>query len=108
LKQSMLAVPKKKGFTSPNKRGDVVNLKQLESSFDVDSVVTPEEMLKKGLITSVRISVKILGQGKLTKKMTVHAQGASKTALAAIEAAGGSFKIVPLPKRDKQPKADSK
>jgi len=68
-----------------------VNVRDLERVFDAAAEVTPELLKQKRLIRSVRVDVKILGAGELTKKLTVHAHGFSKTAREKIEQAGGSF-----------------
>jgi large subunit ribosomal protein L15 len=55
-----------------------------------DGEVTPEALAAAGLIRNTRFDVKILGQGELTKKLTVSAHNFSKSAREKIEAAGGS------------------
>jgi large subunit ribosomal protein L15 len=67
-----------------------VNLRDLEGRFDAGSDVTPESLKAVGLISKLRVDVKILGEGDLTKKLTVSAHGFSKSAVEKIEAAGGS------------------
>ena len=67
-----------------------VNLRDLEARFDDGAEVTPETLTKNGLATRKEVPVKILGQGELGKKLTVHAHGFSKTAREKIEAAGGA------------------
>jgi large subunit ribosomal protein L15 len=58
--------------------------------FDAGTEVTPELLAGARLVRGKGTSVKILGDGELTKKLTVHAHGFSKRAIEAIEAAGGS------------------
>jgi large subunit ribosomal protein L15 len=78
-----------------------VNVGALER-FDAGTEVTPELLTGARLIRDTRTPVKILGDGELTKKLTVHAHGFSKRAIEAIEAAGGS--VVRLgPVQDEQP-----
>ena len=67
----------------------VVNLSQLEK---LTGEVTPESLKKAGVVH--HFPVKILGNGKLTKKLTVKAQKFSATAKAAIEAAGGKVEVI--------------
>ena len=67
-----------------------VNVRELERVFDAGSEVTPEALKEKGLIKSTRVDVKILGDGELTKKLTVSAHNFSKTAITKIEQASGS------------------
>jgi large subunit ribosomal protein L15 len=66
-----------------------VNLSDLDARFDDGAEVTPESLKERGLATRKEVPVKILGQGELTKKLTVHAHGFSSTAREKIEAAGG-------------------
>ena len=66
-----------------------VNVRDLERVFDAGTEVTPELLKAKRLIRSIRIDVKILGQGDLSTKLTVSAHGFSKSAREKIEAAGG-------------------
>jgi len=65
-----------------------VNVRDLER---FDGEVTPEALAAAGLIRNTRFDVKILGQGELTKKLTVSAHNFSKTAREKIEGAGGSI-----------------
>jgi large subunit ribosomal protein L15 len=84
-----------------------VNVRDLERVFDAGSAVTPELLKAKRLIRSIRIDVKILGQGDLTKKLSVSAHGFSKTAREKIEAAGGQvvwLRGEPVPKVKKERK----
>ena len=81
-----------------------VNVRDLDR---FDGTVTPEDLKEAGLIRSTRVDVKILGQGDLSKKLTVSAHLFSKSAREKIEAAGGSITWLrgePKPKRKKEPK----
>src|SRR5919106_1707355 len=71
-----------------------VNLRDLEARFDKGAEVTPDSLREAGLATRRAVPVKVLGQGELTKALTVHAHGFSKTAREKIEAAGGSCQII--------------
>jgi large subunit ribosomal protein L15 len=66
-----------------------VNLRDLDARFDDGAEVTPASLKERGLATRKEIPVKILGQGELSKKLTVHAHAFSKTAREKIEGAGG-------------------
>jgi large subunit ribosomal protein L15 len=66
-----------------------VNLRDLDARFDDGAEVTPDSLKERGLATRKSIPVKILGQGELSKKLTVHAHAFSKTAREKIEGAGG-------------------
>ena len=68
---------------------EVVNLSQLEK---LSGTVTPESMKEAGILH--KTPVKILGNGKLTKALTVKAQKFSATAKSAIEAAGGKTEVI--------------
>ena len=67
-----------------------VNVRDLDSRFDEGADVTPEALRGAGLVAKLSVDVKILGEGELTKKLAVSAHGFSKSAVAKIEAAGGS------------------
>ena len=86
----------KRGFKNKQfmKVWSFVNLKDLNQFADGD-VVTPGECLKRGIIPSVRSGLKILGVGKLERKLTIKAHRASKAAVAAIEAAGCTLELMP-------------
>ena len=71
----------------------VVNLSALER-FDNGAVVTIESLVDTGLVGSVKDGVKILGNGDLTKKLTVRATQFSKSAEEKITALGGTVEIV--------------
>jgi large subunit ribosomal protein L15 len=67
-----------------------VNLRDLEGRFDAGAEVTPESLKSVGLVAKLHVDVKILGEGELTKKLSVSAHGFSKSAVEKIEAAGGT------------------
>ncbi len=79
-----------------------VNVRDLERVFDAGAEITPELLKSKRLIRTTRIDVKILGQGELTKKLTVSAHGVSKSAREKIEGAGGSVVLLREPKERKR------
>jgi len=72
---------------------DVVNICDLEKHFDGKVVVTPAELRRVGLIRTPN-RIKVLGEGDLTKALTVEAWSFSKTAQEKIQKAGGSVKVV--------------
>ena len=84
----------KRGFT-PLKRTEyvLINLRDLEL-FEAGSVVDVEAMGKAGLVTKLKDGIKILGDGELTKSLTVKAHKFSKSAQASIEAAGGTVEVI--------------
>ena len=75
-------------------RTQPVNLRDLDARFDKGSEVTPDSLREKNLATRREVPVKILGQGDLSKALTVHAHGFSKTAREKIEAAGGTCQLI--------------
>ncbi len=83
----------KRGFTNIlRKQYSVVNIKDL-ALFEADEAVNPESLKEKGLIKG-RQSVKILGEGELTKKITVKAHKFSQAAIQKIEASGGKAEVI--------------
>ncbi len=84
----------KRGFTNVSRKEYLpVNVAELDV-FAVGSEVTPELMKAKGLANGVSDGIKILGNGTITKKLTVKAHKFSVEAKAKIEAAGGVCEIV--------------
>jgi large subunit ribosomal protein L15 len=71
-----------------------VNLLDLEARFEAGAAVTLEALHAKGLATRKDIPVKVLAKGSISKALTVHAHGFSKTAREQIEAAGGTCQII--------------
>ncbi len=71
-----------------------VNLSDLERRFESGAEVTPESLKAAGLATRRGIPVKVLAKGSISKPLTVHAHGFSKTAREAIEAAGGTCQLL--------------
>lgn len=70
-----------------------VNVSALDR-FEDGAVVNAEAMLKNGLLSKCRYGVKILGNGEITKKLTVQATAFSASAKEKIEAAGGKAEVV--------------
>ena len=84
----------KRGFTNINTKDIVgINVTALER-FENDTVVTVETLLEAGVIKNARDGVKILGDGELTKKLTVKVNAFSEVAKAQIEAAGGTCEVI--------------
>ena len=99
-----MRMPKLRGFNNPFRvEYQALNLDALEAS-GLD-VADPESMLAAGL-THKGALVKVLGRGEITRAMTVRAHGFSKSAEAAITAAGGSVEVLPLPWGDRRPPAN--
>ena len=84
----------KRGFTNVNhKEYAIVNVEDL-NVFENETVVTIEKLQEKGLVKKVYNGVKVLGNGKLEKQLTVKANKFSKTAEAAITSAGGTIEVI--------------
>lgn len=84
----------KRGFSNINRKEyAIVNLTTL-NRFDDGAEVTPAVLLENGVIKNVKSGVKLLGNGKLTKKLTVKANKFSASAVKAIEAAGGKTEVM--------------
>ena len=84
----------KRGFKCINSKTIVgINVSALEV-FDNDAVVSVETLLEKGIVKNPRDGVKILGNGELTKKLTVQANAFSASAKEKIEALGGKAEVI--------------
>lgn len=84
----------KRGFTNVNHvEYQVVNLKDIEERFENNAQITVEALFEAGLVKR-RLPIKLLGNGKLTKKVTITVNKASASALEAVEKAGG--KVIEL------------
>jgi len=79
-----------------------VNVRDLERVFDDGADVSLEALIEKGLIKNTKIDVKILGQGELTKKLSVTAHAFSASAREKIEKAGGSVTALKEPVEKKK------
>ncbi len=71
-----------------------VNLLDLEARFESGAEVTVETLHQHGLATKKGVPVKILAKGEISKPLTVHAHGFSKTAREKIEGAGGTCQVI--------------
>ena len=84
----------KRGFNNIfAKRLEAVNLSALEK-FEDGATVSASDLLEKGILSKCEYGVKILGNGSLTKKLTVRASAFSASAKEKIEAAGGKAEVV--------------
>lgn len=84
----------KRGFTNINRKEfAVVNLDKL-NLFEEGTEVTPELLIETGVVNNAKSGIKILGNGKLEKKLTVKAHKFSASAKEAIEQAGGQTEVV--------------
>ena len=84
----------KRGFKCRNSKTIIgINLSALEA-FENDSVVSVETLIEAGIVKNPRDGVKILGNGELTKKLTVQANAFSAAAKEKIEALGGKAEVI--------------
>ena len=84
----------KRGFTNRNSKTIVgINVSALEV-FDNDAVVSVDTLIERGIVKNPKDGVKILGNGELTKKLTVQANAFSAGAAAKIEALGGKAEVI--------------
>ena len=84
----------KRGFKNRNTQEIVgINVSDLQI-FEDGAVVTLESLLDSGIVKNPRDGIKILGNGELTKKLTVRANAFSEGAKAKIEAAGGTAEVI--------------
>ena len=84
----------KRGFKNRNTKDIVaINVSALEK-FDNDSTVTVESLIETGIVSNARDGVKILGNGELTKKLTVKVNAFSASAKEKIEALGGNAEVI--------------
>ena len=94
----MQAVPKLKGFKSFHPKAEVVYTDRLNG---LKGTVDNFALYKAELISTPFAKVKVISRGELSAKINLETQFVSKTAKAAIEKAGGSFKKVEIPKKPK-------
>jgi large subunit ribosomal protein L15 len=84
----------KRGFKNfTRKNWTIVNVETL-NRFEDGTEITPELLLESGVLTKVEYGVKILGDGELTKKLTVKANKFTQSAITKIEAAGGKAEVI--------------
>ncbi|GEC15502.1 50S ribosomal protein L15 [Nitrobacter winogradskyi] len=81
-----------------------INLDRLQDAIDAGSIdanttVNAESLVKSGVVRRAKGGVRLLGRGEIKAKLTVEVHGASKSAIAAVEKAGGTVKIL-APKKD--------
>ena len=85
----------KRGFTCPSSKEIVgINLGVLNDRFEDGAVVDIEALLETGIVKNPKDGVKILGNGEITKKLTVKANAFSESAKEKIEAIGGTAEVI--------------
>ena len=87
-------LPKKRGFTNKFRvEFAVVNLADLDRKFEAGATVTPDLLVENGLVRANQL-VKVLGNGEITKALTVQAHAFSKSASEKLSAAGGAAEVL--------------
>ncbi|MFY0595529.1 MAG: 50S ribosomal protein L15 [Cognatishimia sp.] len=93
----------KRGFNKPNRKAfAVVNLGLIqkfidEKKLDASAPITEEALVASGLVRRVKDGVRVLAKGEITAKANIEVTGASKSAVEAVEKAGGSLKVTSAP-----------
>lgn len=87
-----------------------INLDRLQAAIDAKTLdagatIDAAALVKSGALRRSRDGVRLLGRGEITSKVNIEVHGASKSAVAAVEKAGGSVKIL-APKKDEAEKAE--
>ena len=82
-----------------------INLDRLQQAIDaklvdVKETVTAESLVKSGVLRRAKDGLRLLGRGELTAKLAIEVHGASKSAIAAVEKAGGTVKILAPAKKE--------
>ena len=88
-----LRLPKRGFYNQFGKHYTEINV-EVFNCFDDGAVIDPVSLIEAGLVKNIRDGIRVLGNGELTKKVTVKAMGFSKTAQSKIEAAGGKVEVI--------------
>ncbi|WP_298858253.1 50S ribosomal protein L15 [uncultured Sulfitobacter sp.] len=89
----------KRGFTKPNRKSySAINLGLIQKfvdagKIDIKAVITEDLLVASGVVRRKRDGIRILAKGDVTSKLNLDVTGASKSAIEAVEKAGGSLKI---------------
>ena len=87
-------LPQRRGFRNINRKEyAVVNLDDLER-FEAGAEVTPEVFISSGLVKKLKDGIKVLGDGEVSKALTVRAHKFSKSAVEKLKAAGGTAEVL--------------
>lgn len=83
-------LPKLRGFKSIHPKNQIISLEKVDKFFNDGETVSPQTLLGKKLVDNIKAPVKILGDGKISRKLTFEKCLVSKSAKEKIEKAGGS------------------
>jgi large subunit ribosomal protein L15 len=105
-----MKIPHKRGFSNRRFRREtqIVNLRDVEKTFASGDVVNPAALRQRGLIGNEKVRVKLLGEGQLSKQLSLTVHAASGAAQAAVERAGGSVTLLEKPRRRPTPAPKAK
>ncbi|MEK2535256.1 50S ribosomal protein L15 [Tetragenococcus halophilus] len=84
----------KRGFTNVNRKEYAIINVDLLNNFEEGTEVTPTVLAEAGFVKKQKAGIKVLGNGEVTKKLTVKAAKFSKAAQESIEAVGGSIEVI--------------
>ena len=71
-----------------------INLDRIQQAIDAGSAINAESLVKAGVLRRAKAGVRLLGRGEIKAKINIEVHGASKSAIEAVEKAGGSVKIL--------------
>lgn len=94
IRNYLLRIPKSRGFKHQQQKYAIVNLLSLEKLAQGVTEITPKYLYQRGVLANPFQKVKILGQGKLTKKLVIKAHAFSLGAKEAITKAGGKVELI--------------
>lgn len=100
MKFNIERTPKLGGFKSLRPKLEVVNIEVIEKNFAANEVITPAKLLLKGLVRTTKNGIKVLGMGKISKKVTLKVQKISESAKEAVLKAGGKVVLLSPAKKD--------
>lgn len=96
----------KRGFNKPNRKAfAVVNLGLIQKFIDAGKIdakkdITEDALIESGLVRRKKDGIRVLAKGEFSTKATISVTGASKSAIAAVEKAGGSLNVTTAPESD--------
>lgn len=93
LKVTIMKLPKLGGFKSRHPKMQAVNVGMVNNAFNENDEVTARALYKRGMISNAGAKVKLLGEGKLTKKLRFTVHAASASAQKAVAEAGGTITL---------------
>ena len=104
-----------RGVKGQKARRNEINLGRIQTAIDkgdlkADQPITVESLVKAGVLRRAHGGVRLLGKGEIKGKLSFEVDGASKSAVAAVEKQGGTVKVLraPKPEGENKPKAEKK